>query len=137
MGVFHKGRPDPHNRVYAERVTGSKDVRGAPVAAVAENGLVKLVRGRHSGIFLDELTAFPHGAHDDCLDALSGAHNQLTHHGTGQLTLQVPRGRLPSPLSRLPLDRRHAGTPEELAAFLGATYTGRSASASGCLELCR
>jgi len=102
VGVFHKGRPDPHNRVYAERVTGSKDVRGAPVAAVAENGLVKLVRGRHSGIFLDELTAFPHGAHDDCLDALSGAHNQLTHHGTGQLTLQVPRGRLPSPLSRLP-----------------------------------
>jgi hypothetical protein len=61
--------------------------------------------------------AFPHGAHDDCLDALSGAHNQLTRRGTGQLTLQVSRGRLPSPLSRLPLDRRHAGTPEELAAF--------------------
>jgi predicted phage terminase large subunit-like protein len=116
-------------RVYPERVTGGKDVRAAPVAAAAENGLVKLVRGRHSEDFLDELTAIPHGAHDDCLDALSGAHNQLTGRGTGQLTLHVPRGRLPSPLSRPPLDRRHAGTPEELAAFLGATYyPSRSAS---------
>jgi predicted phage terminase large subunit-like protein len=116
-------------RVYAERVTGRKDVRAAPVAAAAENGLVKLVRGRHSEDFLDELTAFPCGAHDDCLDALSGAHNPLTGRGTGQLTVHVPRRRLPSPLSRLPLDRRHAGTPEELAAFLGATYyPGRSAS---------
>jgi predicted phage terminase large subunit-like protein len=109
--------------VHTERVTGSKEVRAAPVAAAAENGLVKLVRGRHSEEFLDELTAFPHGAHDDCLDALSGAHNELTGRGTGQLTIHVPRGRLPLPGSRYLLGRRHSpSSPEELAAFLGARY---------------
>jgi hypothetical protein len=46
------------------------------------------------------------------------------------MTVHVPRGRLPSPLRRFPLDRRYAAsTAEELAAFLGATYyPGRSAS---------
>ena len=44
---------------------------------------------------LDELTTFPHGAHDDCVDALSGAHNLLVWHGSGQMTVHVPRGRIP------------------------------------------
>jgi phage terminase large subunit-like protein len=52
--------------VYSQRATGSKDVRAQPVAAAAENGLLALVRGRHVDAFLDELSSFPHGAHDDC-----------------------------------------------------------------------
>jgi predicted phage terminase large subunit-like protein len=64
--------------VYGKHVTGAKDLRAQPVAAAAENGLVKIVRGRHVDEFLDELTAFPCGAHDDCVDALSGAHDLLT-----------------------------------------------------------
>jgi predicted phage terminase large subunit-like protein len=58
----------------SDRPTGRKDVRAHPVAAAAENGLVRLVRGPHTAAFLDELTAFPHGKHDDCIDALAGAH---------------------------------------------------------------
>src|SRR5437763_16758537 len=47
-------------RVFAERVTGRKLIRTQPVAAAAENGLVKLVRGRQSEELLDELTARRH-----------------------------------------------------------------------------
>src|SRR3954452_9616758 len=44
--------------VYSDRPTGAKDVRARPVAAAAENGLVKLAPGRHSADFLDELCSF-------------------------------------------------------------------------------
>jgi predicted phage terminase large subunit-like protein len=81
--------------VRSERASGGKDVRAQPVAAAAENGLIRVVRGRHVDEFLDELTAFPHGAHDDCVDALAGAHGQLTRRGSGRLTAYVPRARIP------------------------------------------
>ena len=110
-------------RVFSERVTGSKDVRAQPVAAAAENGLITIVRGRHSEEFLDELTAFPHGAHDDCVDALSGAHHHLAGRGSRRMTTHLPRGRLPSHAA---VTRRELGfssiRPQELAASLGATY---------------
>jgi hypothetical protein len=64
------------------------------VAAAAENGLVKLVRNRHASAFLDEVTAFPHGRHDDCVDALAGAHSDVARYG-GIATLSVPRGQIP------------------------------------------
>jgi predicted phage terminase large subunit-like protein len=108
--------------VYGKHVTGAKDVRAQPVAAAAENGLVKIVRGRHLDEFLDELSAFPRGAHDDCVDALSGAYDLLTARGTGQIiSTHVPRGRIPV---RAAIDRRHLGyaTAENLAASLGAIY---------------
>jgi predicted phage terminase large subunit-like protein len=55
------------------RTSGSKVTRAAPVASAAEAGNVKLVRGPWIEAFLDELEAFPLGAHDDQVDALSGA----------------------------------------------------------------
>ena len=64
-------------------------------ATLASNEATQLVRGRNSGELLDELTAFPHGAHDDCVDALSGAHNLLVRRGSGRMTVHVPRGRIP------------------------------------------
>jgi len=59
--------------VSGRRVTGPKELRARPVVAAAENGMLKIVRGPNTNDFLDEVTAFPHGAHDDCVDALSGA----------------------------------------------------------------
>ena len=109
-------------RAFAERVTGGKLIRAQPVAAAAENGLIKLVRGRHSEELLDELTAFPHGSHDDCVDALSGAHNLLVRRGSGQMTVHVPRGRIPFASERIGASSYGHGSPLELARSLGATW---------------
>lgn len=62
-----------------------------PICAAAENGLIKLVRGRHTQAFLDELTSFPHGKHDDCIDALSGAHNTIDTR-TYNARIYIPQG---------------------------------------------
>lgn len=63
--------------VHAKPVTGSKVVRAGPLAAQAEAGNVVLVRGAWNAAFLDELTSFPNGAHDDQVDAASGAFGKL------------------------------------------------------------
>jgi predicted phage terminase large subunit-like protein len=109
-------------RAFPERVTGGKLIRAQPVAAAAENGLVKLVRGRHSEDLLDELTAFPHGAHDDCVDALSGAHTLLVRRGSGQMTVHVPRGRIPLDSDRVRAGTYGVGSPPEVASSLGTTW---------------
>jgi predicted phage terminase large subunit-like protein len=53
------------------RSTGSKADRAQPLAAQAEGGAVKLVRGPWNKDLLDELEIFPFGKHDDMVDALS------------------------------------------------------------------
>jgi len=55
------------------RTTGSKEVRANPLSSAAEAGNVLLVRGAWINAFLDEAEAFPGGAHDDQVDAVSGA----------------------------------------------------------------
>ena len=60
------------------RSSGSKEVRANPVSSAAEAGNVMLVRGAWITPFLDEAEAFPGGAHDDQVDAVSGACAQLT-----------------------------------------------------------
>lgn len=62
---------------YGDRVTGSKEVRADPLSAQAQAGNVKLVRGAWIEDFLDEIEAFPHGSHDDQVDATSGAFSKL------------------------------------------------------------
>lgn len=64
--------------VRAERPTGSKEVRADPFAAQCEAGNVRIVRGDWNTAFLDELAAFPHGRHDDQVDAAAGAFSALT-----------------------------------------------------------
>lgn len=64
-------------RFRGEKVTGSKEVRADGLAAQAEAGNVKLVRGPWNEEFLNELTAFPNGAHDDQVDAASGAFRRV------------------------------------------------------------
>jgi predicted phage terminase large subunit-like protein len=59
------------------RVDKDKVSRALPVASRAEAGKVKLVRGNWISDFLDEATSFPHGQHDDQIDAISGAFHML------------------------------------------------------------
>lgn len=63
--------------VRVDRVTGDKASRADPFAAQCEAGNVKLVRGSWNAAYLDELTVFPNGTHDDQVDASSGAFNKL------------------------------------------------------------
>jgi len=63
--------------VFTEKPSGSKLVRGRPWLAQAQAGNVRLVRGSWNAAYLDELTAFPNGRHDDQWDATSGAFNRL------------------------------------------------------------
>ena len=57
--------------------TGDKVVRAMPFAAAAEAGNVSLLKGDWNKPFLDEVESFPEGAHDDQVDACSGAINLL------------------------------------------------------------
>ena len=84
-------RPRAATPSRTDRPTGAKDVRARPVAAAAENGLIKIVRGRNTNDFLDELAAFPHAPHDDCVDALAGAHKKLAVN-RGRSSVHVPQG---------------------------------------------
>jgi predicted phage terminase large subunit-like protein len=59
------------------RNTGSKVTRAGPLSSAAEHGNVKLVKAAWNRVFLGELALFPIGAHDDQVDAASGAFNKL------------------------------------------------------------
>jgi predicted phage terminase large subunit-like protein len=61
--------------------TGSKELRANPLSSAAEQGRVKLVEGNWINDFLDEFEMFPEGAHDDIVDATSGALGKLTEYG--------------------------------------------------------
>lgn len=63
--------------IEAEAVTGDKESRARPMAAQAQAKNVKLVAGAWNSEYLDELVRFPTGAHDDQVDASSGAFNKL------------------------------------------------------------
>lgn len=71
--------------VRAVLESGSKEVRANPVAAQAEAGNVKLVRGPWNESFLEEVSMFPNGAHDDQVDALSGGFAELVTGSTYSL----------------------------------------------------
>ncbi|MDP9201129.1 MAG: phage terminase large subunit [Gemmatimonadota bacterium] len=67
----------PEFTVKGVRSTGTKEVRAAPVAARAEAGELWICRGTWNTTFLDELVAFPAGSHDDQVDGLAAAYEQL------------------------------------------------------------
>jgi predicted phage terminase large subunit-like protein len=58
--------------------SGNKETRAKPISAQAEAGNVKVVRGIWNAVFLRVLENFPAAAHDDEVDALSGAHETLS-----------------------------------------------------------
>ena len=59
--------------VRIDRVTGAKLLRAQPLADQCEAGNVRLVKGGWNYSFLEELSVFPAGNHDDQVDAASGA----------------------------------------------------------------
>jgi predicted phage terminase large subunit-like protein len=63
--------------VHGVQTTKGKTERAAPVASQAEAGNVVLVNGPWVAPFLDECEAFPTGAHDDQVDAMTGAFEAL------------------------------------------------------------
>jgi predicted phage terminase large subunit-like protein len=63
--------------VFADKVMTDKVSRAEPFQAQAQAGNVKLLDAEWLGRYLDELCSFPTGAHDDLVDATSGAFNQL------------------------------------------------------------
>jgi predicted phage terminase large subunit-like protein len=82
---------------HGQRPTGPKDVRAHGVAAAAENHLLQIVNGPHVRDFLDEVCAFPCAPHDDCVDALAGAYNDLVQTG-GRFRVSSPHKiRMPEP----------------------------------------
>lgn len=64
--------------VRGDRVTGNKELRAEPFADQARVGNVKLLHAAWNAAFLDELTSFPFGVHDDQVDAAAGALGKLT-----------------------------------------------------------
>jgi predicted phage terminase large subunit-like protein len=65
-----------HN-VYADRVTGSKQVRAQPFAAQVQAGNVRLVANDWVRAFRDECEMWPNGKFDDQVDAAAGAFIKL------------------------------------------------------------
>lgn len=65
--------------VFDDKPTGDKTVRASPVAALAKNGHVFLVRGAWNHAFVAEAVTFPNGKKDQ-IDAVSGAYKYLFQH---------------------------------------------------------
>ena len=59
--------------VQGKKPTGDKVIRAKPLSAACERRHVSLLAGNWNHDFLDELGAFPEVAHDDQVDAASGA----------------------------------------------------------------
>jgi predicted phage terminase large subunit-like protein len=64
-------------KVFADKVTGSKEVRAEPLAAQVQGSNVWLVAGNYVNDLLDEMESFPQGKFRDQVDACSGAFNRL------------------------------------------------------------
>lgn len=62
--------------------TKKKEVRASPVSAQCEHGNIYLLKGAWNDAFFTETENFPEGSHDDQVDALSGAFNELAQGGS-------------------------------------------------------
>ena len=86
-------------RVRTKPVTGDKETRAGLVSAQAHpqstggtTGRIKIKRGPWNEALLQELEDFPQGVHDDQMDALSDAFDELS------ATVPAPRGMGAAPL---------------------------------------
>ena len=105
--------------VWADKVTGKKEIRWLPFAAQVEGGNVRIVEARWNAEVIDELDMQPDAPQKDITDALSGAFAKLYdkkefttmnidfYNPTGVADLELSNTQDESPLE----DRR---TPEEV-----------------------
>jgi predicted phage terminase large subunit-like protein len=63
--------------VYADKVTGSKEVRAEPFAAQVQGGNMYLIAGDWVDAWKDECESYPNGPYKDQVDAAAGAFNRL------------------------------------------------------------
>ncbi|MBV8524037.1 MAG: phage terminase large subunit [Acetobacteraceae bacterium] len=75
--VLHLTRALMRHIVESSRETGSKETRATPVASQLNAGNISILRAPWNEPFVSELAGFPHGSHDDQVDALSRAFNVL------------------------------------------------------------
>jgi predicted phage terminase large subunit-like protein len=64
-------------RAFADRVTGSKEVRAEPFVAQCQNDNVRLVAGKWVHSFYEEAESWPASKYKDQIDACAGAFNRL------------------------------------------------------------
>jgi len=64
-------------QVFADKVTGAKEVRAEPYAAQVQAGQVSIKAGAWNREFLEEHEQFPFGKYMDQVDATAGAYNKL------------------------------------------------------------
>jgi len=57
--------------------TGDKATRAEPLAAQINVGNVKMIKAEWNEVLIHELASFPMGAHDDIVDGMSRAYNEL------------------------------------------------------------
>ncbi|MDE2391758.1 MAG: phage terminase large subunit [Rhodospirillales bacterium] len=79
-------------RVVSSPERDAKLVRAMPAATQVDAGNFEIVAGGWNDAFLAEMREFPHGIHDDQIDALSRAVNSLA------TLVQAPARRLNVPL---------------------------------------
>jgi predicted phage terminase large subunit-like protein len=72
--------------VFADRPTGSKEVRAQPFASQCGIENVVLVAGPWNDAYLSELCVFPNGTYDDQVDASSGAFTRIARFATTEFT---------------------------------------------------
>jgi phage terminase large subunit-like protein len=77
-------------KVKEFKSTTSKLLNSQPLLAGAEKGEVFYVEGSWNNAFIEELSLYPEGAHDDQMDAISNAYKFLT--GKKSLTKVWGRG---------------------------------------------
>jgi len=64
-------------KVHTEMAKNDKTTRADPLSSQCEGKNVRIVKAPWNVSFRNELTAFPHGANDDQVDAASGAFSKL------------------------------------------------------------
>lgn len=67
--------------VTSDKPTGDKETRAGASATAVDTGIIKMVRGAWNAEFLEEMRAFPNGAHDDIPDAFSWAYEIVKDKG--------------------------------------------------------
>ena len=93
--IDHYGRKVLWGHTFSgDRVSGDKVTRALPFATAANRGMVTLVRGPWNSAYAAECEAFPTGAHDDQVDASSGAfHDLAVLYQPGSASVDPPKSR--------------------------------------------